>query len=223
VPPFIGSIVWFVVNGMDTVRFSNEMQGLLGIGLQSAGELPDIVYLLAVLPSVAHTSLRNLGFRAPAAGDAGGIAAAIVLMFVLVTALGSLFSAALHFKTPELAVHVFTSLQGWQKALFVLFAVIVGPVWEEFVFRIFLFNAMRKWWGFWPGAIVSSLLFGLAHAQPPFTPAMFVALSFPLAVGGIVLCSVYARTRSAWSNMITHASFNALSLLLITVAPQLAK
>jgi membrane protease YdiL (CAAX protease family) len=114
-------------------------------------------------------------------------------------------------------------MQGWQKALFALFAIVVGPVWEEFVFRIFLFNAMRKWWGFWPGAIVSSLCFGLAHAQPPFTPVMFLALSVPLAVGGIILCSIYTRTGSAWSNMITHASFNGLSLLLITVAPNLAK
>jgi membrane protease YdiL (CAAX protease family) len=91
------------------------------------------------------------------------------------------------------------------------------------VFRVFLFNAMRKWWGFWPGAIVSSILFGAAHAQPPFGPSMFVALSLPLAIGGIILCTVYTRTGSVYSNMITHASFNGLSLLLITVAPQLAK
>jgi membrane protease YdiL (CAAX protease family) len=82
---------------------------------------------------------------------------------------------------------------------------------------------MRAWWGFWPGAIVSSVLFGLAHAQPPFVPAMFVSLSLPLAIGGLILCSVYARTGSMWSNIITHSSFNALSVLLITVAPQLAK
>ncbi len=151
------------------------------------------------------------------------IIAAIIAMFVLVTALGSLFSTLLHFKTPELAIAVFQHMQGWQKVLFAIFAVIVGPVWEEFVFRVFLFNAMQKWWGFWPGAIVSSVLFGLAHAQPPFVPAMFLALSLPLAVGGVILCTVYARTGNAWSNMITHASFNGLSLLLLTVAPQFAK
>jgi len=223
VPPFAGTIVWLVTHGMDVAALNRGLFGLLGIGLQSAGEVAVILFLLAVLPPVARMSLRDLGLRPPARSDTGRIVGAIVLMFVLVTALGSLLSTALHFKTPELAVQVFTHMRGWQKVLFAIFAVIVGPVWEEFVFRIFLFNAMRKWWGFWPGAIVSSILFGLAHAQPPFTPVMLLALSLPLAVGGIILCAVYTRTGSAWSNMITHASFNGLSLLLITVAPQLAK
>lgn len=223
IPPIIGTAVWLGSHGMNTVLLQKEMLGLFGVGLQSAGEVAGVLFLIAVLPAVSRMSLRAMGFRMPAASDAGKIALAIFLMFVVVTALGSLLSTALHFKTPELAIKVFTQLQGWQKALFALFAIVVGPVAEECVFRLFLFNAMRAWWGFWPGAIVSSALFGLAHAQPPFTPVMFLALSLPLAVGGIVLCSVYARTGSILSNMITHATFNALSVALITVAPQLAK
>lgn len=223
IPPIIGVAVWLATHGMDTARLQTEMLGLFGVGLQSAGEVAGILVLLAVLPAIAHMSLRELGFRLPKASDAGKIGLAILLMFVVVTALGSLLSTLLHFKTPELAIKVFTQLHGWQKALFALFAIVVGPVAEEFVFRLFLFNAMRAWWGFWPGAIVSSALFGLAHAQPPFTPVMFLALSLPLAIGGIILCSVYARTGSILSNMITHATFNALSVVLITVAPQLAK
>jgi membrane protease YdiL (CAAX protease family) len=101
--------------------------------------------------------------------------------------------------------------------------VVLAPAFEESVFRLVLFNAMRQWWGFWPGAIVSSILFGLAHAQPPFTSAMFLSISLPLAVGGIVLCWVYAKTNNAWSSMITHGGFNALSLILLVVFPQLAK
>jgi membrane protease YdiL (CAAX protease family) len=198
-------------------------RGLFGIGLQSAAEVAAVLFLLLVLPGISKISLRDLGFRAPAESDSGKIVAAVLAMFILVTALGSILSTALHFKTPELAISVFMHMQGWQKILFAIFAVIVGPVSEEMVFRVFLFNAMRKWWGFWPGAIVSSILFGAAHAQPPFGPSMFVALSLPLAIGGIILCTVYTRTGSVYSNMITHASFNGLSLLLITVAPQLAK
>jgi uncharacterized protein len=222
-PVVIGAAVWLALNGVDIVRLNRSMLGLFGIGLQSAAEVVVIGFLLLVLPALAKTGLRDLGFRAPNRSDTGKILAAVLAMFVLVTALGSLLSTALHFKTPELAIAVFQHMQGWQKVLFAIFAIVVGPVWEEFVFRIFLFNAMQKWWGFWPGAIASSILFGLAHAQPPFVPAMFLALSLPLAVGGIILCTIYARTGSAWANMITHASFNGLSLLLITVAPQLAK
>ncbi len=219
----MGGVIWIALHGLDTAAMQRSLIGLFGIELQSVAEIAVVLFLIAVLPVISKTSLRDLGFRAPDMTDAGKIVAAIVAMFVLVTALGSLLSTALHFKTQELAVQVFLHMHGLDKVLFALFAVVVGPVTEEFVFRIFLFNAMRKWWGFWPGAIVSSILFGLAHGQQPFTPAMVVSLSLPLAIGGMILCWVYVRTGSAWSNMITHASFNALSLLLISVAPQLAK
>jgi membrane protease YdiL (CAAX protease family) len=219
----IGGVVWITLHGFDPAALQKSLLGLFGIELQSVAEIALVLFLLAVLPAISKTSLRDLGFRAPDPADTGKIVAAIIGMFVLVTALGSLLSAALHFKTQELAVQVFLHMHGLDKALFAIFAVVVGPVTEEFVFRIFLFNAMRKWWGFWPAAIISSILFGLAHGQQPFTLTMLVSLSLPLAIGGIILCSIYVRTGSAWSNIITHASFNGLSLLLISVAPQLAK
>ncbi len=219
----VGGIVWFVGRGVDVAGLQRSLMGLFGIELQSAAEVVLVLYLLLVLPAIAKTGLRGLGLQWPAARDTGKIVLAVIAMFVVVTALGSILTSVLHLKIQELAVAIFLHMKGWEKLLFAVFAIVVGPVTEEFVFRIFLFNAMRKWWGFWPGAIVSSILFGLAHAQQPFTPAMLVALSLPLAVGGIILCIVYVRTGSAWSNMITHAAFNGLSLLLITVAPQLAK
>ncbi len=217
------SVAWIAVHGADVATLQRNMLGLPGIELQSAGEIAVVIFLAVALPALAKTSAASLGFRVPQAADWPKIALAIAAMFVLVTALASLLTTVLHFKTPELAVQAFTQTHGWQKVLFFFFAVVVGPVSEEFVFRFLIFNAMRKWWGFWPGAIVSSLLFGVTHAQPPLGPAMFVALCLPLAVGGFVLCTVYARTGNAWSNMITHAAFNGLSLALITVAPQLAK
>jgi len=219
----IGLVGWIAVHGFDIALLNRSLVGFFGIGLQSVAEIVVVLYLLVVLPSIAHTSLRDLGFRAPSASDAFKIAGAVISMFVLVTALGSLLTTALHFKTQELAVQVFLHMHGLDKALFALFAVVIGPVTEELFFRIFLFNAMRKWWGFWPAAVVSSILFGLAHGQQPFTAVMVVSLSFPLAIGGVILCLIYVRTGSAWSNIITHASFNALSLLLISIAPQFAK
>lgn len=222
-PVIIAIFVWFALHGYDVAGLNKAFVGLFGIGVQSVAEIVVIAFLLAVLPALSKTSLYDLGFRAPQRGDWGSIGLAIVGMFVVVNLLGSLLMTALHFKTPELAISVFTHMVGWQKILFAFFAVIVGPVWEEMVFRVFLFSAMRKWWGFWPGAIVSSLLFGVAHAQQPLVPAMFLSLSLPLALGGIVLCWVYTRTGSAYANMATHAAFNLLSLALISVAPQLAK
>jgi len=194
-----------------------------GVVLQGVAELVVIAYLLVVVPSLARTNLAGLGFRSPSPRTLAYIGGAIAVMFVAVTALSSLLTTVLHAKTPEEAVQIFLSLHtNVEKAGFAFFAGIVAPIWEEFVFRIFLFNAMYRWWGFWPAAIVSSVLFGAAHGQPGGV-ATNVAIIVPLAAGGFVLCWVYAVTRNAWSSILTHGIFNLISLSLLSVAPQLAK
>lgn len=218
----VGSVAWVVTHGADIASLTRSLTSVFGIELQSAAEIAVIIYLALLVPAIAKCSLRDLGFRMPASEDAATTLAAIVAMFAIVTVLGTVLTNVLHVKQQEMAVQVFLHMYGWQKIAFALFAVVVGPVTEEFFFRIFLFNAMRKWWTFWPGAIVSSILFGLAHAQAG-GPAVLATLAIPLAVGGLVLAYVYARTGNAWTNMTTHAAFNGLSLILISVAPQLAK
>ena len=218
----IGAVAWVVVHGADIPTLTRSLTSLFGIALQSAAEAVVVIYLAIVVPAIAKCSLRDLGFRMPSARDVTFTLGAIVAMFVIVTVLGTILTNLLHVKTQEMAVQVFMRMHGWEKFAFALFAVVVGPVTEEFFFRIFIFNALRAWWSFWPAAIIAGILFGLAHAQPG-GPGLLFALSLPLAVGGIILAYVYARTGNAWTNIATHAAFNGLSLILITAAPQLAK
>lgn len=215
-------VFWLAGHGLDTQGAIKEFSSLYGVGVQSLAELIAVLFLLLVLPPLAGTDLRGLGFRAIAKGDAIYVVGAIVAMFVLTTVLGSFLENALHVKGNEEAVQMFLNLHGMQRALFAIFAVVVGPLAEEMFYRVLIFNAMRKWWGLGAAMIVNSIVFGASHAQKG-SLALNISLIVPLAVGGFVLCWVYARTRSAWSNIITHASFNGLSLLLLVVAPQLAK
>ena len=67
--------------------------------------------------------------------------------------------------------------------IFAVFAIVFAPFAEETLFRLFFFNLGLRYGGFWAGAIVSGLLFGIAHGDP------YEAI--PLALGGIVLCAVY--------------------------------
>ena len=87
-------------------------------------------------------------------------------------------------------------------AIFAVFAVVFAPFAEETIFRVFFFNLGLRYGGFWGGAVLSGVLFGIAHGD------FYAAL--PLALGGIVLCAVYYRTRNAFASMISHALFNAL-------------
>jgi uncharacterized protein len=215
-------VAWVVSHGTDTAALTRALTGLYGVEIQSLAEAIVVLYLLLVVPVLARRSLRELGFRMPTSRDLLYTLIAIVSMFVLVTALGSLFESMLHVKAQEEAVHMFTKFHGFDRLLFAAFAVVVGPVTEEIFFRFMLFNAMRTWWGFAYGTVVSSILFGLAHMQQGGW-AFNVSLVVPLAVGGLILCTVYDKTRNAWTNILTHACFNGLSLVAILVAPQLAK
>jgi membrane protease YdiL (CAAX protease family) len=219
----IGGVAYTVSHGLDVSGTTRAMSAMPGVIIQSIAEVFVIAYVIVLLPSLAKTSLAGIGFRKISGMQLQAILIAIVLMFVIVTPLASALESLLHFKTPEEAIAVFTKTSGWRRAAFAFFGVVLAPAFEEAVFRLVLFNAMRRWWGFWPAAIFSSILFGLAHAQPPFTSAMLLSISLPLAVGGIVLCWIYAKTNNAWSSMITHGGFNALSLVLLVLFPQLAK
>jgi membrane protease YdiL (CAAX protease family) len=208
---------------LSTLETARSLAGIPGVVIQSVAEIIVVAYILALLPTIARTSFSGLGFRGISFEHIAAALIGAVAMFAIVTPLASVLETALHFKTPEEAIAVFTKTIGWQRAAFAFFGIVLAPLFEEAVFRWTLFNAMRRWWGFWPGAIVSSLLFGLAHSQPPFTPAMLACISFPLAVGGVILCFVYAKTNNAWASFLTHGSFNALSLILLILFPQLAK
>lgn len=216
-------IAYGVSQHLDVLATAHALAGMPGVIIQSIAEVVIVAYLFALLPGLAHTSLYGLGFRRVTAENMGAILLGAVAMFAIVTPLASVLETLLHFKTPEEAIAVFTKTSGWQRAAFAFFGIILAPLFEEAVFRWTLFNAMRAWWGFWPGAIVSSILFGLAHSQPPFTLAMLACIAFPLAVGGVILCYVYQKTNNAWASFITHGTFNGLSLALLVLFPQLAK
>ena len=218
-----GTIWYMLSNHLDIYGLQRAMTAMPGVTIQSIAEVLTIAFIIPVLPTVAKTSLWNIGFRPLSSRQLWTVLLGTVLMFVLVTPLASLLQTLLHFKTPEEAIAVYTHAAGWQKAAFAFFGILVAPAFEEALFRIVLFNAMRKWWGFWASAIVSSVLFGLAHAQPPFTAAMWASITFPLMAAGFILCWVYARTNNAWASFLTHGAFNGLTFILLLVNPSLAK
>lgn len=99
-------------------------------------------------------------------------------------------------------------------AVAVLYAVVVAPVSEELFFRGVLFRSIRDRRGFWPGALASSVAFGLIHYVP--APALDVILLMTvMMVTGLGLCVIYERRGSLWAPMAAHATFNVIGLALI--------
>jgi membrane protease YdiL (CAAX protease family) len=91
---------------------------------------------------------------------------------------------------------------------FLLFAILacgIAPVLEETFFRGFLFQGFARSWGPVWGAIVSSAIFSAVHEQ--------LTVFVPLFTLGLLLCWVFYRTRSIWTNIALHATFNAIAVL----------
>jgi membrane protease YdiL (CAAX protease family) len=92
-------------------------------------------------------------------------------------------------------------------ALTIFNALVLAGIVEELFFRGILLPALHRWLGgTWPAVILSAGLFGMTHYPYADTiPA--------LAVFGLVLGYLYARTRSLVMVVMVHAVFNGKTLL----------
>ena len=88
-----------------------------------------------------------------------------------------------------------------------VFVIGIAPVAEEFFFRGFLFQSLRKSWGVWIAAPASGLIFGAVHFQPDKL--------VPLAILGTALAVVFHRTRSIWPCIMLHALNNTLAFVVL--------
>jgi uncharacterized protein len=81
---------------------------------------------------------------------------------------------------------------------------LVAPVCEEFLFRAYIFAALRNWHGSFIAALITGVLFGAVHATS--APAVDLV---PLAFLGFALCLLYQRTGSLYPGIAVHALNNS--------------
>jgi hypothetical protein len=86
--------------------------------------------------------------------------------------------------------------------------VLLPPVLEETIFRGFLFPALAKKWGPVWGAVVSSAVFGIAHAQANISIYTFVL--------GLMLCYMYLKLKSIFPGMALHMLNNYLAFIALS-------
>lgn len=184
------------------------------IAVQGAIDVVVALLLLALLPQWSKKSLAELGFVRPSGRVVAAGLAGTVAMFLLADGASSLIGHLLHSNHEQVAIQMIKQIvDSPGKIVVVILTVIVAPVCEEIIFRVFVFNAALRYMRFWPAAIVSGVLFGAAHLDK--------IEFFPLALGGIVLCFVYDRTRNAYASMIAHAGFNAVPTTALLFFPHL--
>jgi membrane protease YdiL (CAAX protease family) len=205
------AIIGFANHSIDPAHL-DKIPGTVSIWLEVCSFTPVAIFLLLVLQPLAKRSFRELGFRAPTGGDVRTALLGTLAMLVLVDGLGSLIASVTHLHDTEAAIALLQQMKTpFQRIFFFTFACVLAPFYEELAFRGFILNALSKYMPLWYAIVLSGLLFGALHAvSGPAT--QFLTVGLPLAVGGVVLAYVYTTTKCFWANVITHATFNAVSV-----------
>lgn len=128
-----------------------------------------------------------------------------------ISAIVGVLAAAGYYSFGSLEVHG-ASLVKW--ALFWGAVFIVVGFFEEYAFRGYAQFALAKGFGFWPAAIVTSVIFGAVHLGNP-------GESWPGILGvmvvGIFWCFTLRRTGTLWFAFGMHAAFDFGETFLFSV------
>lgn len=156
---------------------------------------------LARFPTeVVIGGLMGIGVRIVA-----GIVSAIVV-YLLGSATGADVSI------PE---QVTSDLKPAAFVLFAIYAVLVAPITEEFVFRGLLYRSIRDRRGVATGAIISAFLFGLVHFVPGGNWQGVLALQLTMVITGVGLALIYERRKNLVADIAGHAAFNLIAVVAI--------
>jgi membrane protease YdiL (CAAX protease family) len=91
-----------------------------------------------------------------------------------------------------------------ERIMIIVFAVAIAPVFEEFLFRFFIYGVLKRYFGCLVGVILSAVLFSAAHAHvPSFVPLFVLGSCFAIA---------YEWSGSILVSMTMHSLFNSLTL-----------
>ena len=88
----------------------------------------------------------------------------------------------------------------------VLFGSVLGPIFEELLFRGFLFPLLARSLGAWPGIVLTAIPFALLHGpqdQWAWQPVVLIGMA------GVVFGYARYKTGSTAASAVVHAGYNA--------------
>ncbi len=154
-----------------------------------------------------RVSASQFGLRPTRLARAARLVAVTLVGFLLFSVI---WTAAFHASKDKVLEQLGTNENTSLLLLSAALTCVVAPISEEFLFRGFIFTALRNWRGVWPAAIVTGVLFGGIHVGS--APAVDLV---PLAVLGFGLCMLYRATGSLYPCIAAHALNNSLAFGLL--------
>jgi uncharacterized protein len=211
----IGGLVLAAVGGLivdlPAVAFGVKItSGHTPPGIELADTVvQDVAFVLAAV-YCAHIGGRivrawQFGLRRPGVGwrRAGGLIALLLVAFIVLSAIWSaVFNPGKEKLLETLGTNEATSLLLLSAGL----TCVIAPICEEFLFRGFIFTALRSWRGTWPAAVITAALFGGVHYGS--APALDLV---PLAGLGFGLCLLYRYSGSLYPCIAAHSLNNSIA------------
>lgn len=162
------------------------------------------------------TDLKTLGMtRLPSWSDIGLTPVAFVFYSLIVVTVFTLLST--WWPSLPLDQNQDTGFQSFGSQLDNMLAfltlVIMAPIAEEVLFRGYLYGKLKRYTPVVLAALVSSLLFALAH--------MRLNVGIDVFILGLVLCGLRSLTGSIWAGVLVHMLKNAIAYYLLFVSPLL--
>jgi membrane protease YdiL (CAAX protease family) len=184
-----------------------------------------VVFLLSLFLLFYLVLQLRIGFRVPfwstlrwKAPDIGSVPPRVAylgfilggfLLSILIALVSSAFS-------PKNKMPIEQFLQDRHTALLLLvMSVTLAPLFEETIFRGYIYPVAARTFGVIPGVLFTGLLFGLMHASQLGGNLPQVAL---LTIVGIVFTAFRAKTGSVLPGYLVHVSYNSFISIAFLVA-----
>lgn len=175
-----------------------------------------VVALILALLHYSHLKRSQIGLKKPSGDFIGkaliGFVAFYALVIVAYIVLAVIF--------PEINVANqdqdigFKSVSGDNQLLLTFISlVILPPIAEEVLMRGYLFSSLRSHLKFMPAAIITSLLFGLAHIQTGSGSAVLWTAAVNTFILSLVLVHLREKTGNIWAGVIVHALNNLVAFI----------
>jgi membrane protease YdiL (CAAX protease family) len=209
----LGAVVLYVIVAVASGGLRGEGQRveelayfLLVIDLAAKGAVLGAALLLAarLRPAAATAAAPAPAGPALRGGLAAGLAAGPVVGAVGWLQSVAYEAAGLRFEGQA----VVRAAEQGGTLLFLLvafFAIVAAPVFEEVLFRRFLFGGLRERLGAGPTVLATSVLFSVWHLEPDAMPATFVL--------GLGLGALRERTGGLLAPLAMHACYNAVQVV----------
>ena len=189
----------------------NALGDTIGAALMQVLQL---VLMLVITPAkrrAAKMKLLGIG-RLPGKEDVLPWLLGVVGYYLLAFIITALASLVLPDNLMTQAQYTGFSANSWGGAILIVFILaIITPIFEELIFRGFLLGKLQRLAGFWPAAIITSLLFAVAHGQVNVGLVTFVL--------SMIACYQRKYTGATWAGMGLHMVVNLVAASLVFIMP----